>query len=249
MIGNEGMFTHIAERYKYIDKSSWDVINQIDLNPEQLISIITAALGKDKQTQLGISILAFHFIWNHKNILIAQQILKMLFTSGEEILHPFYYFMESKASHFNGEYDLSIALLEKAEEKLQSSINGNTGYRQLLTCIGSLNDTDPAGIECAVMRAIIANDIGNNYHSIGQYDKAIVEFTCALNLQSESYSTKCHANIAYTRRCMAKTLEAKGMHDKALEQYKLANLIANDIYIDESHPEATEIKSALYRSA
>ena len=48
---------------------------------------------------------------------------------------------------------------------------------------------------------------------------------------------------------MAKSLEAKGIHDKALEQYKLANSIANDIYRDESHPEVTEIKAALTRSA
>src|SRR3990167_4670937 len=249
MIGHENIFTHIAERYKYIDKSSWEVADRIDLNPEELLSILHTALQKNQLIHSDITIFAFRYIWNRKNIQLGKQILKMLLTSSADIFHSFYYFLESKAYHFNGEYDLSVSLLDKAEKRLQPCINGNHDYRKLLTCIGSLSDADPEGIEYSVMKAIIANDKGNNYHALGQYDEAIGEFICALQLQSESYSTMCHANIAYTRRCMAKTLEAKGMHDKALEQYKLSNSIANNIYSDESHPEATEIKAALYRSA
>jgi len=242
MMRHEHKFTHIAERYKYIDTSSWEVANQVDLNPEELTVTFSAALEKDQQAQLDIAILAFHYIWNQQNIQLAQQMLKLLLTAGEGILHPFYYFLESKAYHFNRDYDLSLALLGEAEESLQSHINGNADYRQLLTCIGSLNHADPVGREYTVMQAIISNDKGNNYHAMGQYDLAVDAFMYALKLQTETYTTMCHANIAYTRRCMAKSLEEQGMHQQALEQYNLANAIAETIYNDECHPEAIAIK-------
>ena len=237
-------FSQIVKWYKYIDPRTWKIASQVDLNPNELTSILTTDLEKDKQVQLGLSVLAFHYIWNHEHAQLAQQILKQLLKSGEEIFHPFFYFLKSKACHFKGEYDLSLAFLNKAEESLQSSINRNFDYRQLLTCIGSLNDKDPEGIEYTVMKAIISNDKGNNYYAIGLYDEAINAFTCALNLQIEAYSTMCHANIAYTRRCMGKSFEEKGMRLEAIEQYDLAASIANDIY-DECHPEAIAIKKAL----
>ena len=170
--------------------------------------------------------------------------MKQLLKSGDETLYPFFHFLNAKACHFNGDYNLSLEMLDKAEKSLKSSINGSRDYRLVLTCIGSFTDTDPEGIEYAVMKAILSNEKGNNYHAIGMYDKAIDAFTYALNLQTESYSTMRHANIAYTRRCMGKSFEEKGMHLKALEQYQEADSIAK-VIIDECHPEAIKIKTAL----
>jgi tetratricopeptide (TPR) repeat protein len=131
----------------------------------------------------------------------------------------------------------------------QLEINGNLDYRKLLTCIGSLNETDPENIELTVMKAIISNEKGNNYRALGMHDNAINAFINSLNLQTESYSTLYHANVAYTHRCLGKSFEEKEMHHEALERYKRANSIAEIIYRDEYHPEAIEIKAALNQLA
>lgn len=237
-------FSNIAQHYKYTDMTSWDIADRVDLNSKELMLVLDAALNEDCKSQLDISILAFHYIWNHKNNQLTQQILEKLLKSDSGIMHPFYYFLNAKLCHFNSKYYLSLEFLNLAEEGLQKGMDGNLDYRRILTCIGSLNNEDPKNIEYTVMKAIIKNEIGNNYHALGMYDKAIDAFISALNFQQKSYSTMRHLNVAYTHRCMGKSLERKGMSLEAFEQYEQANSIIKET-IDECHPESIEIKAAL----
>lgn len=236
--------SQVIARYRYTDKTSWGVVNQDHFSANELIATLTG-LESDPQKQLESAILAFHHIWNHQNTDVGHQIVKKLLEVGDETLHPFFYFLESKFYYFKGDYLSSLAFLNKAEQNLKPNINGNSDYRKLLTCIGSINNTDPLNNEYAVMKAIIANDKGNNYAAIHDHEKALEAFNLALSLQAESYATRVHANIAYTHRCMGKAYEANAMPTQALEQYHLAHSIANVVYEDKYHPEAVKIRKAL----
>jgi tetratricopeptide (TPR) repeat protein len=236
--------TYLADYYRYIDKTTWDIINQIDSED------VTCALNTDQindvSIQKGLTVFAFHHIWNQQNTLLAQQVVNQLLESGDKLFHPFFYFVKSKASHLNGDYPSSLAYLDKAEDSLKAEINGNNDYRMLLTCIGSLRAGDPDGIEWNVMKAIIANDRGNNYQALAQHDKATESFLLALKLQTDAYRTSTHANVAYTHRCAGKSYEESGRPVDAREQYEQAQAIANLIYgDDDSHPEVIAIQTAL----
>lgn len=227
-----------AAQYNYLDQSSWasfDDINEADIH-EWLLS-------KGHDVHKALIVYAFHQVWNHEDTKAAKQIAEHLLKVAAPVLHAFIYFVLARACYVDRECEVSLIALQSSNGALCSSIDNSEDYRQLLTAIGSF-DMALNGIEYSVMRAIILNEKGINYFTLKKFDQSAKSFQAALNLQLDVYPTAMHANIAYTRRWLGKSLFKLGMRDMALEQYEQALKIASTIYSD-THPEFLEVKEAI----
>ncbi|HSW77061.1 MAG TPA: tetratricopeptide repeat protein [Candidatus Saccharimonadales bacterium] len=243
------MIDKLIKNYCYTDMQTWETIKN---NIQDINTLVWCVddLIKHPIYQDVLAILVSYHIHQLPYVDSIDKIdimLSDLLTLKTQERYPLFLYLNAKYLCIKKEYEKSLFYFHQAKEEMYPCHQGyHKELRSILIAIGSITQNDPQDIETNILKAIIANDLGNLYIVLHLYHLAIDEFQNALSLQKSTYQTKNHANIVYTLTCLGHAQEIIGDLKSAESNYQDALAMAKMVYTD-NHPELVPIMSGLLR--
>lgn len=237
----------IVNQYRYTDSRTWNSLNkalpfikQLDQNTPP------KDLTENYQLSKIFMVTVCHLIWNQNELDFAKSIIKKLSPFMDPILSSMIAYFNGKQLIFENQGKKAIIKFQIAQKAVDTiPKNDLPKLREILQAMGSINPQEPKDIEATVFKAVLHNDLARALLLQGKNQEAETNYSQAFKLQKKSYGTEIHANVAYTLHWWGTALESLNQKQHALEKFKQAKSIADQIYTDPNHPEVLEINKKI----